>query len=27
LIRGLADDSWVSIEITPFITQRVVEEM
>ncbi|KAG1806975.1 uncharacterized protein BJ212DRAFT_774959 [Suillus subaureus] len=26
LARGSTDDSWVSIEITPFITQRVVEE-
>lgn len=27
LAREAVDDSWVSIEITPFITQRVVEEM
>jgi hypothetical protein len=27
LKRESTDDSWVSIEITPFITQRVVEEM
>lgn len=27
LTKGSTDDSWVSIEITPFITQRVVEDM
>ncbi|KAG1739769.1 hypothetical protein EDD22DRAFT_959311 [Suillus occidentalis] len=27
LAREATDDSWVSIEITPFITQRLVEEM